>query len=333
MSVKEKVNFLSSIDMKELFKDILYEGDYEDLEKFIRFSKEHMNEIMTKKHRNGHHNISADFDNKNVIEFLLENNQPEKLMVIIDLLLSREEIFGFDTKKIKSAYGNDDWYSIYFMELMISNDMIEVFKKMNQYHYSLYDKMAGFVFKNASEEMFDLLIRERAFSIRNSMGINHGLDSIIGEILETQDNPVYQNRIKKMLRNNHFGQEFLTHLILKVLNGQPVESIKYIFSYADMKAKYFTSRDGKCNIIDLMIKNDKIPYLKMLLEENIIAWDYQDKEGKSIEDSIDQYIENAGRVNLFFLNEIKKFVTIKKEQSNLNEILNQSAEPKKTTRL
>lgn len=327
MSIKEKVNFLTSLNMKDLFNAIIEQGDAEDLINFIKFNKDNMNELLIIKNKYGKViplNFSPIFGN------LLNRKEEEKINVLIDLFCSRdsEALFGFDNTELRYSYGEEHWYDKEFIKKMLGNDCLAVRKKVENLGCGIPNNMAGFAFENASKTMFEELVKNGHFTLISQPRKSDGLTDVLRILCDKKDNK-HEKRFQKIWNKNDsfFKSSVILNLTKqpKIENPKDIQNIKYVTDMFNLEKEKFDNRGKKMNIAELLIRNDRMAHLKMFIDEHIIEWDYTDFDGRTLDHILEEnkfYEDYYDAATAYYFRKIRDIVNINKEQKNLNELLN-----------
>lgn len=336
MSIKETIKFLTSLNMKDLFNEIIEQGDAEDLINFIKFNNKNILDFLIIKNRHGKEmplNFASVFGN------LLNKKEEDKINILIDLFCSRdsETLFGFDNAELRYSYGEERWYDKEFIKKMLGNDCLAVREKMEGLGCGISHNMAGFAFENSSNKMFEALLKAGNFSLISQVKKNDGLADVL-RILFSKKDKKHKKRFQKIIEKNdgYFKSSIIYNLTNqdKTDNPEHIRNIKYVTDMLDLKKEKFSSRSQTMNIAELLIRNQRTFYLKMFIEEHIIEWNYKDYDGKTLNDILteNKVYENESNETSSYFKQIEDIVNANKEKHNLNELLSKTA-VKKTSRL
>jgi len=334
MSIKETIKFLTSLNMKDLFNEIIEQGDAEDLINFIKFNNKNILDFLIIKNRHGKEmplNFASVFGN------LLNKKEEDKINILIDLFCSRdsETLFGFDNAELRYSYGEERWYDKEFIKKMLGNDCLAVREKMEGLGCGISHNMAGFAFENSSNKMFEALLKAGNFSLISQVKKNDGLADVL-RILFSKKDKKHQKRFQKIIENNdgYFKSSIIYNLTNqdKTDNPEHIQNIKYVTDMLDLQKDKFCSQSQKMNIAELLIRRQRTSYLKMFIDEHIIEWNYKDCDGKTLNDIVteNKIYENESDETAYCFKQIRNIINVNKEQQNLNELLSQTSVSKKS---
>lgn len=316
MQSRQLLKQLESIDMKEIFIDIIKNGEIEDLKKFTEISGANIARDTTNKKMQGWREISTPLmiEERHIIEVIVSRNKSEMYDEIKKMIGERDE----HLKLFGEAYANKIDISLQ----IVKEENYEFLKKFE--HVS-FDAMSYAFFKKESKMFESLLLKKKIdFQIFDRLGEESPVKNMVKDIIEQfKEDPVYVKRFKFLC--NKLTPRMHCRL-LEIIMRNDSKNLNFYEKVVDFKKEEYGYFDEKTDLMTFLLEYGRYSLKEIADLASRFPADYKNREGKGLIQIInegEQY-KKSRKKEQEPLDNVKNFLKTYEEKKFLSDIMNEN---------
>jgi len=316
MQSRQLLKQLESINMKEIFIDIIKNGEIEDLKKFTEISGANIVRDTTDKKMQGLREIRTPLmiEDRHIIEVIVSRNKPEMYDEINKMIDEVNE----DSKFFGRAYANN-------IDISLQIVKEENYEFLNKFNYVSFAAINYALFKKESKMFESLLLKKKIdFQIFDRLGEESPVKNMVKDIIERfKEDPVYVKRFKSLC--NKLTPRMHCRL-LEIIMRNDSKNFNFYEKVVDFKKEEYGYFDEKTDLITFLLKYGRYSLKEIADLASRFPADYKNKEGKGLVEIInegEQY-KTARKEDQEHLNNVKNILKTYEEKKFLSDIMNEN---------
>lgn len=318
MKSREILKQLESINMKEIFIDIIKNGELEDLKKFAEISGSNIARDTTDKKMYGRREISTPLmiGDRHIIEVIVSRNKPEMYDEINKMIKEKDGI-NEAFKIFGNAYKN-----IIDISLQVVKEENSEF--LSKFNYVSFDALSYAFFKKESNIFENLLLKKKIdFQIFDRVQDESPVKNLVKDIIDLyEEDPLYVKRFKSLC--NKLTPRMHCRL-LEIIMRNDSKNLNFYEKVVNFKKQEYGYFDDKTDLITFLLKYGRYSLQEIANLASRFPADYKNKEGKGLIEIInegEQY-KNARKKDREHLDNVKNILKTYEEKKFLSDIMNE----------
>lgn len=328
MKSRETLDYLSTINMQEIFLDIIQNGEIEDLENFITLSGFNLikNVSEEKKVNIRIREMPLEIDGKHIIEVIINRGNVGIFKGLREMLDKR----GTDSlySKFHDLYS---WHGkIDITELIVKNED----KNLLEHIGGVTLDALSYAFFNKDSTFFETIMKEKKWSSRfidQPANEDSTFKKFLSDVINHADilDPVYIKRLQRICKN--INERLNARLLETVLSFNSPDIDKHIdayFQYTVPEKRKYGYFEETSEILDFLVSSKKFNPAKMAKIFEKFPADYKNNQGENMIDILDKSEYNKDQNFVKSFENVKKMVIAHEERVLLNQTVDSHISPK-----
>lgn len=325
MKSREILKQLESINMKEIFIDIIKNGELEDLKRFIEISGSNIARDTTNKKMQGWREIRTPLmiEDRHIIEVVVSRNKQDMYDEINNMIEKGREsnqVFQSFEQAYEYRYRN----SINRIDITLQIVKEENSEFLSKFNCVSFDALSHAFFKKESNIFENLLLKNKIdFQIFDRVQDESPVKNLVKDIIDLyEEDPLYVKRFKSLC--NKLTPRMHCRL-LEIIMRNDSRNLNFYEKVVNFKKQEYGYFDDKTDLITFLLKYGRYSLQEIANLASRFPADYKNKEGKGLIEIInegEQY-KNARQKDREHLDNVKNILKTYEEKKFLSDIMNE----------
>lgn len=324
MQSREILKQLESINMKEIFIDIIKNGELEDLKKFTEISGANIARDTTDKKMQGRREIRTPLmiEDRHIIQVVVSRNKPEMYDEITKMIEK-----GRESNQVFRSFEQAYEYRSYGGKIDISLQVVkeEKYEFLSKFEYVSFDAMFYAFFKKESNIFENLLLKKKIdFQIFDRVADESPVKNMVKDIIDLyEEDPLYVKRFKSLC--NELTPRMHCRL-LEIIMRNDSKNFDFYEKVVNFKKQKYGYFEDKTDVITFLLEYGRYSLKEIANLASRFPADYKNEEGKGLIEIInegEQY-KKARKEDREHLDNVKNILKTYEEKKFLTDIMNEN---------